>query len=91
MATPAQDLLIAFGKLAHHYTLEDVIDAAGNLMMNGIRQKHIQLAAAQEQIDGMAEAMKANLRRDFYNRNGIRKQTIVLTPEMFPELAGKLN
>jgi hypothetical protein len=83
----SRELTTALGKLAHHYTYDEVIDAAGNLLINALRQKHLRLAAAEEQVADVTLRIQRTLKDEHYQRNGTRKGVISLDPTQFPELA----
>lgn len=76
----------AFAQAANGHGIDEVIEAAAVMIVNALRQKNLRLAAAQDDVDQLAVDMKTNLRLHHFDPSGLRRNTIVLAPEQFPEL-----
>lgn len=83
MSNESKTLMETFAKQANGYQLDDVADAAANMIVNVVRQKHISLEAAEEELDDCIERMKENLKKHHYTKEGIRRNYIILNPAMF--------
>lgn len=82
MSNQAKDLMERFAKQANGYELDDVGDAAANMIVNLLKQKHLRLKAAEEELEDYIERMKENLKAHHYNKDGARKNSIIINPAM---------
>lgn len=87
MSNAARDLMVALGKAADGYTQDDTIDATSNLLANTLRQKHLSLDAALEELAGLHDAIAGMLRNQHYTPARVRRNAVILHPDQFPELA----
>lgn len=72
----------AFAKQANGYGREAVIEAAGNIILNALRQGNPRLVEAEEQLDDLALRLKSALRKDHYTKDGVKNGLIILSPEL---------
>lgn len=83
----SRELLERFGKLAgKDYTRDEIIGAAANLLLNALRQKHERLAAAEDELEGLARDMKRELKRIHYGRDGTRRGLVILGESVMQHL-----
>lgn len=68
-----RELIRKMAKVASDYKYETVLGAAGNIMLNVLRQKHKTADAAEEEFDALVAAMKKAIRADHYRQDGTRK------------------
>ena len=80
-----RELIAAFGRLAHDYDRENVIGAAGNILLNALRQEHKTLGAAQEHLRDLYDRMQEALTKKHYHEDGTRNDRRITLPPLTPE------
>jgi len=82
MLDERSELTRAFAKLAHNHQRDAVINAGGNMVINAIRQSHGDLVSAEREFDDLVERMRAALRENHYDSNGLRRVTNIIIPPL---------
>lgn len=81
-------LTAAWGQIANGYGRDTVIDAAGNILLNAIRQDHATLASAEERFDELVHQMREALRHVHYHRDGTRNDRRIILPSLRAMIPG---
>jgi hypothetical protein len=82
MIDERSDLTRTFAKLAHNHSRDAVINAAGNMVINAIRQSHRDLPSAERELADLVQRMRAALRENHYDSNGQRRVTNIVIPPL---------
>lgn len=79
-------LVEAFAKAADGYSLDDVLGAAANVLLNGIRQSHPKHIDAEEHLRSLHDIMQKLLRDKHYYEDGTRNDRQIILPSLLPML-----
>lgn len=83
-----QELMTALAQVSTGFDYDTVINACGQLIANGLRQKHPRIDEAEEQLDALAEDVKQQLRRHHYHEDGSRNDRRIVLPPLRELLRG---
>lgn len=83
-----EELFRAFGERANGHERSAVIGAAGNMIVNTIRQNNQTFEAACEELDDLVDRMKAALKARHYTEDGQRTVQNIYVPK-FPEIVAR--
>lgn len=75
-------LFDAFAKASDGYQRDAVIGAAGNMILNGLRQSHKRLGDAEEELDALVVKLKRELARRHYDQSGARLERRLIIPTL---------
>lgn len=80
MLVDKNSLARAFAKAADGHQRRTVIEAAGIMLINALRQSHPQHADAELELDDLVVQMKAAMRENHYTENGDVKVHHIVVP-----------
>lgn len=77
----AEELLKALGQRSDGYSPDVVIEAAANLLLNGLKARYLHAGDALAHLGDMLPRMQTSLRDKHYSGNGIRR-TVIEVPNL---------
>lgn len=81
MLDPRDELTRKFAQTANGYQRSEVLNSAGVMILNALRQSHGRIEGAENELIDLVERMRAVLRENHYDEAGYRRvTTIIISP-----------